>query len=157
MKQLRRGREAFLVGSGVTLLLATAASGGCAAGGAGGAAGPDLHFVPEEGLLCERDENGRLLFTVRNGGDTRSNGANIRVEYGSGAFPPDNIPHTAGSTFFIACPPFPLDPGQEIVCPAPIPPGCFGPDCSFRVTIDSTDLVDESNEQNNVRGEMCLG
>lgn len=40
---------------------------------------------------------------------------------------------------------------------APIPAGCFDPDCEFRIIVDSGNAVDESDETNNVASGRCLG
>ena len=39
----------------------------------------------------------------------------------------------------------------------PIPPACFHPDCSFRITVDSANQVTESDETNNTASGTCLG
>jgi hypothetical protein len=43
--------------------------------------------------------------------------------------------------------------------PIQIPPGCFNPDCGFRITVDSGDSVDEgpSGEGNNSAAGQCIG
>ena len=39
----------------------------------------------------------------------------------------------------------------------PIPPGCFNPNCEFRITVDANNQVSESNEGNNIAKGICLG
>jgi hypothetical protein len=39
----------------------------------------------------------------------------------------------------------------------PLPPGCFDPDCEFRIIVDVTNVVVESNEGNNFASGVCLG
>ena len=48
--------------------------------------------------------------------------------------------------------------------PFPIPGSCFNPDCSFKIEVDATDLVDESHgsgpdnhETNNMALGRCIG
>ena len=38
-----------------------------------------------------------------------------------------------------------------------IPPNCFQPDCSFRIIVDATNVVAESNEANNTASGTCIG
>jgi hypothetical protein len=39
----------------------------------------------------------------------------------------------------------------------PIPGNCFDPDCNFRIIVDVTGLVAESDELNNIAAGTCLG
>jgi subtilase family serine protease len=38
-----------------------------------------------------------------------------------------------------------------------IPPGCFDPNCEFRITVDLNNEVNESDEGNNIAKGTCLG
>jgi hypothetical protein len=50
----------------------------------------------------------------------------------------------------------PIPAGGSIDLLFAIPPGCFQPDCSFTISVDSGGQVSESNENNAVNGN-CLG
>jgi hypothetical protein len=50
-----------------------------------------------------------------------------------------------------------LGAGASIDLVFTIPAGCFRPDCHFRITADSSDQVDESNESNNTASGVCQG
>jgi hypothetical protein len=39
----------------------------------------------------------------------------------------------------------------------PIPTGCFGPDCVFRITVDPDNGIEERNETNNQVNGRCIG
>ena len=85
-----------------------------------------------------------LVVTVKNQGSSDAPASNTTVLFSS------------GEAFLL--PTGPLSPGQSVDLPAlSIPSGCFQPDCSFRITVDSSDQVDEFDEANNsVRGQ-CVG
>lgn len=50
-----------------------------------------------------------------------------------------------------------IDPGDSTVHGFVPDLGCYDPDCDFRVTVDANGVVDESNEDNNVLEDRCLG
>jgi Domain of unknown function (DUF1929) len=102
--------------------------------------GPDL--VPDP--FCKLDSAGRLVLTIRGQGETDAPASTTMVEF----FP--------GGAFLLPTPP--LAPGESVdLPPLSIPLGCYDPDCAFRITVDSSNQVDETNEDNNsVRGQ-CLG
>ena len=47
--------------------------------------------------------------------------------------------------------------GQSVDLSFPIPPGCFNPDCGFRITVDANGDVVEANEANNTASGICIG
>jgi CARDB protein len=105
---------------------------------------PDLIPVPlPSGSFCNATPQG-LVVTVKNQG-TGSAGASItRVTFSN------------GSTVDIPTPA--LAAGAQVnLPPVPFPPNCFQPDCSFRITVDATGLVAESNEANNSASGTCIG
>lgn len=54
-------------------------------------------------------------------------------------------------------PTLPLAAGASVDLKFPIPPGCFDPDCEFRIIVDVGGAVVESNEGNNFASGTCLG
>jgi subtilase family serine protease len=55
------------------------------------------------------------------------------------------------------CRPPSLASGQSVDLSFPIPPGCFSPDCGFRITVDANGDVVEANEANNTASGTCIG
>ncbi len=115
-----------------------------------------LSFVPPTGLpdllpvrdsvlgFCKRDSIGRLLVTVRNQGVAPAPASITTIAF------------TSGGTVSVPTPPI----GVGISVPLPpiaIPGACFSPDCSFRITVDATAVVAESNEGNNSAVGTCIG
>jgi len=93
--------------------------------------------------FCKRDQQGRLLVTVRNQGAAPAGGSQTMVKISAGAPAVVNTPALAA--------------GTPTVLPVPFPNGCFQPDCSFKITVDSAGQVNESNEGNNTSDGLCLG
>ena len=106
---------------------------------------PDLVPVPDpQGGFCKGDGKGNLVVTVRNQGSANAPASTTRVEF----FP--------GGVFMLPTPPIPAG-AQLDLTPLPFPPGCFSPDCSFKITVDATGVVVESNEANNTGVGTCIG
>ncbi len=105
---------------------------------------PDLIPVPAPtGGFCTRTAEG-LVVTVKNQGTGAAGSSVTRVTFDTGSIV--NIPTP------------PLGPGAQVVLPpAPIPPNCFQSDCGFRITVDATGVIAESNEGNNTVSGICLG
>ncbi len=104
---------------------------------------PDLIPVPDaNGSFCKRRDL-TLTVTVKNQGAS-----------GAG-------PSVTGVDFFafgkVSMPTPPLGPGASVDLLFPIPPGCFDPDCEFRITVDANNQVNESDEGNNIASGTCLG
>ena len=104
---------------------------------------PDLIPVPDAtGSFC-RVEAGALIVTVRNQGLGTAGPSITHVDFSGGG---------AGSM------PTPsLAPGQSVDLSFPIPPGCFSPDCGFKITVDANGNVVEANEANNTASGICIG
>ena len=109
----------------------------------GGTEGPpDLIPAPDaNGNFC-RLRDGKLIVTVRNQGAGAAGASTTRVDFGSG---PQSQPTPA------------LPAGGAVDLLFEIPAGCFQPDCHFRIRVDSTDAVAESNEGNNAASGTCIG
>lgn len=105
---------------------------------------PDLIPVPgPNGNFCNIDAKG-LVVTVKNQGAGPSGPSTTRVIFSN------------GSTVDIPTPA--LAAGAQVTLPGvPIPPNCFQPDCSFRIIVDATNVVAESNEANNTASGTCIG
>lgn len=124
----------------------------------------DVEPVPERGpkddapppqkradLLPMPDDNGQfcrirgrdLVITIRNQGAGSAGASTTRVDFGS---------HGQVSL------PTPVLPaGASTDMSTPIPQGCFDSDCEFRITADSVDVVNETDEGNNTASGICLG
>lgn len=104
---------------------------------------PDLIPVPDnQGNFCKR-KDGKLIVTVRNQGAGPAGPSVTRVDFlGFGQF---------------TQPTPPLAPGASVDLVFDIPPGCFNPDCEFRITVDANNQVVESNDGNNFASGVCKG
>jgi hypothetical protein len=108
--------------------------------GAGGK--PDLIPAPDaSGGFCRRQDS-KLIVTVRNQGSAAAGTSTTRVDFGTGSVSQPTPGIAAGASTDVS-----FD----------IPPGCFSPDCHFRITVDSGGQVDESNEANNTASGACIG
>ena len=116
--------------------------GGCGCG-CGGKERPDLVPRPDEnGSFCRR-EDGVLIVTVCNVGDAPAGPSTTRVDFpGHGSV---DVPTPA------------LAAGDCVDIKADIPRGCFDPDCEFRITVNATGAVTESDDTNNTATGRCLG
>ena len=104
---------------------------------------PDLVPVPnEQGSFCKR-RDGILIVTVRNQGSAPAGASVTRVDFGSHGSVDKPTP--------------PLLPGASVDLDFTIPVGCFDPDCEFRIIVDATNAVLESNETNNIASGVCIG
>lgn len=104
---------------------------------------PDLIPVPDEsGSFCRRRDNS-LIVTVHNQGAFGAGPSQTTVDFGG--FGAVVMPTPA------------LAAGASVDLAFPIPIGCFSPDCHFRITVDSSSVVVESNEANNTASGTCLG
>jgi hypothetical protein len=105
---------------------------------------PDLIPVPlPGGGFCNATAQG-LVVTVRNQGTGAAGASVTRVTFATGQV--------------VDIPTPPLAPGVQVdLPPVPFPPNCFQPDCSFRITVDVTGVVVESNEGNNSVSGTCIG
>jgi hypothetical protein len=104
---------------------------------------PDLVPVPDaQGSFCKREDL-TLIVTVRNQGSTGAGPSTTRVDFGA---------HGAIDLLTPA-----LAAGAAVDLKFPIPPGCFDPNCEFRIIVDVTNVVVESDEGNNFASGVCLG
>jgi len=111
---------------------------------AGGTEGgqPDLIPAPDaQGNFC-RIRDGKLVVTVRNQGTGNAGASTTHIDFSSG-------------TSTEATPPIPAGGSVDLLLA--IPAGCFQPDCSFRIRVDSASVVTESDEGNNTAGGACIG
>lgn len=105
---------------------------------------PDLLPIPDaKGNFCRRDENGRLIVTIQNQGLADAGASITRVDFATGGHQ------------LITTPAIPAGGSVDVF--VTLPPLCFRPDCTFRIAVDSTGFVSESNEFNNAAGGTCKG
>jgi hypothetical protein len=105
---------------------------------------PDLIPLPDPKTgFCKRDAQGNLIVTVKNQGSADAGASTTTVVF------------APGGTFSRPTPPIPA--GGSVNVSFPIPGQCFDPDCSFRIIVDSSNQVTESNETNNTASGTCLG
>jgi hypothetical protein len=104
---------------------------------------PDLVPVPDaQGNFCRRTDL-RLTVTVKNQGSADAGASTTTVDFGSLGAASQPTP--------------PIPAGGSVDVFFNIPPGCFHPDCGFKITVDSGGVVDESNEANNTAVGSCPG
>jgi hypothetical protein len=104
---------------------------------------PDLIPVPDaNGSFCRREGN-TLTVTVRNQGTAAAGPSTTRVDFGAHGISDQPTP--------------PLGPGASVDLKFQIPPGCFDPDCEFRIAVDVSNVMAESDEGNNLASGACLG
>jgi hypothetical protein len=109
---------------------------------------PDLiPFSPlgtDPTAFCRIENDGTLLrVTVNNQGTGNAAASRTRVVFGSGPVTLDTPPIPAGGSVDLLF---------------NVPSNCFSPDCSFRITVDSDNQVDEfTNEGNNTANGGCVG
>lgn len=104
---------------------------------------PDLIPVPDaNGSFCKRKDS-TLTVTVKNQGTSGAGPSVTEVDF------------LAFGKVSMPTPPLGLGASVDILFP--IPPGCFNPDCEFRITVDANNQVNESNEGNNIAKDICIG
>jgi CARDB len=83
----------------------------------------------------------------------------VRVENQGGAFAPASITKVDFFSFgSVDVPTLGISPGEFIdLGPIKPPAGCFNPNCQFRITVDSGNSVDESDQENNSANGVCIG
>jgi hypothetical protein len=113
-----------------------------------GAGLPDLVPEPLPNLpapiaFCRLDAAGRLVIRIKNQGTAASLPTFTRVEF---------LP---GGVVFLPTPSIP--PSGEVDLPLVFPGACHNPDCDFRITVDSVEFVNESDEGNNTVDGRCIG
>ncbi|MCQ3936776.1 MAG: hypothetical protein DPW18_06975 [Chloroflexi bacterium] len=124
----------------------------CAAGGGSGGGTADLIPVMASGnpTFCEREED-TLFIYVKNSGSADAASAEVQVEFflGPGYTRTENGTTVTGI----------LAAGETLSSPiaVSIPGDCFNPDCDFKITIDPSNAVKESDESNNAVEAACIG
>jgi hypothetical protein len=108
---------------------------------------PDLvPFSPlgtDPTAYCRIEQGGRLLrVTVKNQGNEDAGASKTTVTFGT-------IPATLDTP--------PISAGGSVDLLFDVPAGCFSPDCSFKITVDSNYQVNEFSEGNNSAGGGCIG
>jgi hypothetical protein len=111
----------------------------------------DLIVLPRPGqedrtdneAFCNIDGND-LVVRVKNVGTSDAPPVDVIVEF-----------HSSTTSQIVTTPPI---PGlTEVEVRVTIPPGCFDPDCSYRITVDPNNLINEVKEDNNVQEAICIG
>jgi hypothetical protein len=100
---------------------------------------PDLIPLAGEQGFCQDDRV--ISFIVRNQGAGAAGPSTTTVDFG---------PYGA-----VSVPTPAIAPAQDVSLQAPIPPGCFDPDCEFTITVDAGNALAESDEGNNVIQGVC--
>jgi hypothetical protein len=97
---------------------------------------------PGQAGFCKRDQ-GNLVVTVRSVGPAQAPLAPfyVKVEFTPGGTVEKQVEH--------------LVPGSTAAVQFAIPPGCFNPECRFKITVDSKNSIRESDERNNVAEGRC--
>ena len=104
---------------------------------------PDLLPVKSPGQpdnitgFCKVVDNAtKVVISVKNQGNADAPASTTTVEF---------LP---GGSFPLPTPAIPSG-GTVNLPPLAIPAGCFNPDCNFKITVDSGNQINESNEENN--------
>jgi hypothetical protein len=94
--------------------------------------------------FCRIEQGGKLLrVSVTNQGNGNAAASKTTVAFNNGPVTVDTPPIPAGGSIDLLF---------------SVPPNCFSPDCSFRITVDSDNQVNEfNNEGNNSANGGCLG
>jgi len=94
--------------------------------------------------FCRMEQNRAMLrVTVKNQGNGNAAASKTTVFFSNGPVTLDTLAIPAGGSIDLLF---------------PVPSNCFSPDCSFRITVDSENQVNEfTNEGNNTTGGGCLG
>lgn len=117
-----------------------------------GCKGPDLIPVhspgqPENptGFCTQSGQSQTVSFSVKNQGSDSAGPSMAKVDFGPqfGAVPVPTPHLVAGQVANLG--------------PVAIPVGCFNPDCSFRIVVDTANTVPETNENNNTATGGCIG
>ncbi len=106
---------------------------------------PDLVPVNPNNWVnfCDADDSGNLRVHIKNQGMAAAGPSTLEVDFGQYGQILESVPS--------------LLAGETTTILAPIPFGCFNPDCDFEITVDSAGVIDESNELNNSQTGSCIG
>ena len=93
---------------------------------------------------CNTNDQRQLVVTVKNQGTIKSASSTATVEFVPGGS------FTLSTSTLVA--------GQEIdLTPLDIPGSCWNPDCEFKITVDSGNRIEESDEVNNTASGTFVG
>ena len=91
---------------------------------------------------CNTNDQRQLVVTVKNPGTIKSASSTTTVEFVPGGS------FTLSTSVLVA--------GQEIdLSPLDIPASCWDPDFEFKITVDSGNRIEESDEVNNTAAGTC--
>ncbi|HLE24520.1 MAG TPA: CARDB domain-containing protein, partial [Thermodesulfobacteriota bacterium] len=98
----------------------------------------------EPTAFCRIEQSGKLLrVSVKNQGNADAGASKTTVTFSNKALTLDTPAIPAGGSVDLLF---------------KVPANCFSPDCSFRITVDSINQVDElNNEGNNSVDGGCIG
>ncbi len=104
---------------------------------------PDLvvEKPPTQPPYCQ-SKDGKLVVTVKNQGTVAAPASLTRVEF-------------RGTPVTMSTPAIP--PNGSVAVEFVTPKECWRPDCSFKICVDSTNQVKETNEGNNCVDGSCIG
>lgn len=142
-----RSQTLFLLFLGA---LAIAVLGGCAPK-------PDLvaNLLPDLGTdpiaYCNLDQAGRLIITVTNQGTYAAPASVTKVTF-------TTLP-TGNHVVNLDTPALGIGNSSELepIDLAAFPSNCYQADCHFTITVDSTGVVEESEEEDNSVSGYCIG
>ena len=108
---------------------------------------PDLvPFSPmgvDPSAFCRIEQDNMLKVTVKNQGSDNAPASKTTVAF-------------VNESFTVDTPPIPAGGSVDLLFK--VPSGCFSPDCSFKITVDANNQVNESsNEGNNSANGGCIG
>jgi Concanavalin A-like lectin/glucanases superfamily/CARDB len=104
---------------------------------------PDLIPVPDPKLGFCRRKDLKLTVTVKNQGNAGAGPSTTMVDFGAAGTAAQPTPALAA--------------GASVDLTFDIPASCFHGDCHFKITVDSSGQVVESDETNNTASGVCLG
>jgi len=94
---------------------------------------------------CVFNKRGQLVITVNNQGNSASPASTTRVDFASGS---------VGSSIEITQA-LASNESSDVIFDIPV--GCSSGDCRFKISVDSSDQVDEFTESNNTADGICIG
>ncbi len=95
-------------------------------------------------LVTEGPDKGKLMVTVKNQGTTAAPASATLLEF------------SPGGPLQVSTPAIPAGASVDLG-PLSAPGGCYNPDCEFKITVDSNNQINESNEGNNSANGQCIG
>lgn len=110
---------------------------------------PDLGTDPI--VYCNLDDDGKLIVTVTNQGSSDAPASVTRVTF-------TTLP-TGDHVVELATPALAIGNSHDLdpIDLGAFPSNCYQANCHFTITVDSTNTVDESDEEDNSASGYCLG